>query len=258
MTRHDSAAPGGSPLAPSLAPSGSRLSFPHGNAARLLDAIEREPPPWADETIRPWDEDRFERIRRFTRCKRTVPIASIGIDRIAGTCHPDYQGRTWREMLRIGKRMPLNLAEYDRNPGYYESPAPKDITLVSTNGREWWIREGNHRVCIARFHVHYRDLHFLHGVRLIEWIWDRAAFQAFEALESSIAERGLPWYLDVTREPNGETRRNTEHLEFYIPRIVLQRRGESPEVLSAEAAIRLARRVSRPWWRRLFPAWGAR
>ena len=258
MTRHDSAAPGGPPFAPSLAPSGGRHPYSMGNAARLLDAIERDPPRWANEAIRSWDEDRFERIRRFTICKRTVPDASVGIGRIVGTCHPDYRGVTWREMLRIGKRMSLNLAEYDRNPEYYENPSPKSITLLSVNGVDWWIQEGNHRVCIARFHLHYRDLHFLHGVRLIEWVWDRGALQAYEELEERIAERGLPWYLDVTREPNGEIRERTEHLELYAPRIVLQRRGEGLEILTVEAARRLASRISRPWWRRLFPAWGVR
>ena len=232
------------------------VSMASPRARELLIAVERRPPAWADHPIGAWNQEAFQRRERFATRRRTRTDAAVCLEHVVGSCHPDYAGMTWRRLLTDGKRSRINLMLYERNPDYYASIEPKDITLVSTNGLEWFVQQGNHRICIAKFHLHYERTHFLHGVRLVDWTIDLALMEAYETLEARIAERRLPWYLDVLREPRAQRSNAGEMVEAWTPLITLRRRGEEVETLTADRARRLARELAAPWWRRLLPAWG--
>jgi hypothetical protein len=87
------------------------------------------------------------------------PNATVDLSRVKGVEHPDYQGRSWIELLgappNVGsgalKRARSVLAEAQRNPDYYQSAIKKHGWSFYQRGQDIFISEGVHRTVIARF-----------------------------------------------------------------------------------------------------------
>ncbi len=143
------------------------------------------PPHWAGETIRPWDEALFSSLEPFKTRAYWTDQGSINVYRVVGTQHPDYAGRSWSWFLEGGKRMEHNLALLERNPGYYANTEPKRPSMyyVSMDGTDWYVgADGNHRTCIARFLFAETGRTMLHGVHLTDYRFDHELHRLYHRL----------------------------------------------------------------------------
>ena len=162
----------------------------------LPDRIREMPPHWAGETIRPFDEDLFRDSLPFVRRRYWCDSGSVNVFRIVGTTHASYQNKTWDWMIKNAKKISSNLKEYEWNPDYYLQTAKKgDISFVTLDGLDYYIRQGNHRSAIARFDFHYRGITTLHGVSIEDVRVDWPMFRLYREIVRKQEEHVLPWGL---------------------------------------------------------------
>jgi len=160
----------------------------------LLDAALSDPPHWASEVIRPWDEGLFQRVHAFVTDKYWSGQHSINVFSVVGTQHPDYIGLTWLEFLQRGKRMRENLRLHAVNRDYYFDTAVKQPSMyyVSLDGLRWYVAgDGNHRTCIARFDFHRVGATMLHGVHLEDYRVDWTFWRLYQSLKKALGEKAV-------------------------------------------------------------------
>ena len=194
----------------------------------LPDRVREMPPHWANETIRPFDEDLCRDSLPFVRQRYWCDAGSINVFRIVGTRHPDYKNMSWRWMIENGKRMPENLALHETNPGYYLETSRKspEMTYITMDGLDFYVStDGNHRSAIARFDFHYRGITTLHGVSIEDVRVDWLMFECFQRILACLEERRLPY--QVTPVSKKLTREDTAGwmLETFLPRIRIRGTG---------------------------------
>ena len=172
----------------------------------LLDQIHVMPPHWANDTIRPFDEDLFREGLPFVSRRYWCDSASVNVFRIVGTTHEFYWNKPWLWMLEKAQRISSNLREYEKNSDYYLQTGKKnDLSYITMNGLDYYIREGNHRSTIARFDFHYRGLTTLHGVTVEDVRIDREMFRLYREVvalveEGTLAGFVVPFSEKVSRE----------------------------------------------------------
>ncbi len=213
---------------------------------------DADAPHWANETIQPWDEHGFRSMNNFIRRYYWCGNASVNVFRIVGTKHPDYQGKTWLELLNRGKRMHINLRLHKENPGYYLDQEHKTPTMsfVTLNGMDLYVdADGNHRTVIAKFDYHYRSRTMLHGVEVAHYEIDMDLYRIYMAMQEWIEQRRYidPWRIAphnkvIAREDDAGWK-----VDIYQPAIEVRgiKNGGKPQLLDYEAAVKLFER-----WRR--------
>ena len=157
----------------------------------LLEKVRSSLPHWANDTIRPFDEDLYREALPFATRRYWCDSASINVFRIVGTRHPDYRNMSWRWMLENGKRMTENLALHETNSGYYLETVRKtpEMTYLTLDGLDFYVNtDGNHRSTIARFDFHYRGLTTLHGVTIEDVRIDWDLFRAYREIVGLVEE----------------------------------------------------------------------
>ena len=107
----------------------------------LLDKARSSPPHWANDTIRPFDEELYRDALPFAIRRYWCDSGSVNVFRVVGTRHPDYRNMNWRWMLGNGKRMTENLALHETNPGWDGFP-PCFRSRWSGIGRDAGFRRG--------------------------------------------------------------------------------------------------------------------
>ncbi len=159
----------------------------------LLQKVRTSPPHWANEAIRPFDEDLYREALPFVKRRYWCDSGSINVFRIVGTRHPDYRNMSWRWMLENGKRMPENLALHATNPGYYLETVRKvpEMTYITLDGMDFYVStDGNHRSTIARFDFHDCGTTTLHGVTIddvrIDWDMFRIYREIIDLIEGGV------------------------------------------------------------------------
>lgn len=233
------------------------------NPPELLERVRREPPPWAEDAILPWDSMAFRRLEPFIEKSYWTDQGSVDIYRVVGTEHPDYQGKTWRALLEGGKRMHLNLPAHATNPGYYLETQRKRPMMyyLTLDGLSYYVgADGNHRTCIARFDFHYRGITTLHGVCVSHYQVDRELRALYGQLEELRQERRI----DATLQPHSRCVGREDGPSWKIdacePRIQVREwcNGQVAErLLDRPGAEALLSAWSRPKHRRWFsfPGW---
>ena len=110
---------------------------------------------------------------------------SVNVFQVIGTAHPDCIGITWIDMLKAGKRMPLNLGLLGDNPIYYFESKKKepDMHYTKINDKIYISREGNHRTAIAKALFYYTGNSILHGIDFQEYKIDFNLKENFEKLK---------------------------------------------------------------------------
>ena len=110
---------------------------------------------------------------------------SVNVFQVVGTAHPDYIGATWIDMLKLGKRMPLNLGLLLQNPIYYFESKKKepDMHYTKINDKIYISREGNHRTAIAKVLFYYTGGAVLHGIDFEEYKIDFSLKENYEKLK---------------------------------------------------------------------------
>ncbi|WP_150113927.1 hypothetical protein [Leptospirillum ferriphilum] len=149
----------------------------------FIEKVLELPPHWANDTIRPFDEELYREALPFVTRRYWCDSASVNVFRIVGTRHPDYRNMNWGWMIEHGKRMSENLALHGTNPGYYLETGRKlpEMTYITLDDLDFYVNtDGNHRSTIARFDFHYRGLTTLHGVTVEDVRIDREMIRLLE------------------------------------------------------------------------------
>lgn len=131
--------------------------------------------------------DLEQRAELFALEKKWADNSSVNIFDVTGSCHPDYIGLSWLEMLDKGKRMPLNIKLLQENPGYYFQNTQKSPTMYYAKiGKDLFVTsDGNHRTCLAKVLFYYEQRTDLHGVVVEEIIKDYELERAFKQLSET-------------------------------------------------------------------------
>jgi len=185
----------------------------------FIDLIEKDPPSWVDEELKPFEEEWFRQARPFAKWISFTSSGSLNISRLIGTDHPNYKNKSWRWMLSNGKRMESNLESYNRNPDYYFNSDNKSLHYYSLDGKNYFILEGNHRSVIARFALHYKRKTHLHGVNIEKLkIIDKEMLSCYLKLKCFIESELLPFRVDseplFLRERKWRDKDNTKKYTF--------------------------------------------
>ena len=172
----------------------------------LLEKVRSSPPHWANDTIRPFDEELYRDALPFAIRRYWCDSGSVNVFRVVGTRHPDYRNMNWRWMLGNGKRMTENLALHETNPGYYLETVRKvpEMTYLTLDGLDYYVStDGNHRSTIARFDFHYRGLTTRHGVTIEDVRIDWDLFRAYREIVGLVEEGILACFVkrQVLRHP---------------------------------------------------------
>lgn len=203
----------------------------------LLDKVREMPPHWANETIRPFDEDLCRDSLPFARRHYWCDSGSVNVFRIVGTTHPTYQNKTWDWMIRNAKKISSNLMEYEKNPGYYLQTAKKgDLSYITMDGLDFYIGQGNHRSTIARFDFHYRGITTLHGVSIEDIRVDWPLYECFQRINQLV--KGGITSCSVSSKPEvlSEERFSGGSLDTLLPQICIREKGEELILKNTEEA----------------------
>lgn len=132
--------------------------------------------------------------------------ASILVDDINCSDHPDYINKPWLYILENAPRMKANLAALERNPDYYLGEERKDwcfkeiiIDGKDINGKDFRpnrlfpYHSGNHRTAIAKAFLHYEQIPAIHGVTLFQEVLDYELSDAFEWFNICNQKGRLMW-----------------------------------------------------------------
>ncbi len=226
----------------------------------LLELARARPPHWADDTIQPWDDDRFQTLKPFAISCYWNDSATLNVFQVKGTDHPDYQGQTWNWFIQHGKRMNLNLPLQESNRKYYmeaEKKKEPPMFYISINGHDWYVYgDGNHRTCIARFDFHFNGLTELHGLTITDWRFDYVFSRAYERLAEIIAERRLPYTLTCERKTLVREDNPGWQREKYKPLIRVRGKdfGQDGHAMDRFMVMQMIKYLESPWYRRLFAA----
>lgn len=126
--------------------------------------IDTERPAFLDQRLKS-----LNRALDRTKHEHVASTSGQAVDlrRVVGMFHPDYQGRTWRELCGtpfgdIGssamKRMGINLRWLEENPGYYHDHEEKQSwSFIEVDG-DLYCNEGAHRTVLGRLLLEARGV----------------------------------------------------------------------------------------------------
>lgn len=206
-----------------------------------------------------------EFMKQFVSREIIFPRASVIPRTVQGTYHPEYQGLTWLEFLRRGKRMDLNLRLLAENPWYYLSVEPKVPTMyyVAWGERIFIGDDGNHRTAIARafFAALGTPEAPLTQVHLVRYELAQPMLDVFGKLRDLSRCAGRPVMLTPMREMRERTDAVGERdavANFYAVRVLVEN-GCGERLVIDEDSLPLIRRgigllselTGLPRWKRL-------
>lgn len=168
----------------------------------LLEMVEKHKPEFADDIMEAFPAELQKDINDFSSAHYWNACASIDVNEVVGTEHPDYAGKSWLNLLRNGKRMSINLPLLADNPGYYFETNPKDPPMYFklVNGQLYIGGDGNHRTCIAKFFLHYQNVSRLGGVTIDEYVIDYDFKNVYERCVMMIHQKRLPLRYKIIRK----------------------------------------------------------
>ncbi|KAE8753584.1 hypothetical protein FSO04_44325 [Paraburkholderia madseniana] len=129
-------------------------------STHFIAIVVENPPAWANETIRNWEEI-FDRrgvadVLDFVTQEISEPLSQIDMRQVIGQ-DGHYAGQTWLEAVTDPQYKPSKMdsafRKYDDNPSYYFSGEVRnDMYFSSLNGGPWYCDSGgNHRTIVAKF-----------------------------------------------------------------------------------------------------------
>ena len=205
----------------------------------LLEKVRSSPPHWANNTIRPFDEDLFRDALPFVTRRYWCDSGSVNVFRIVGTRHPDYKNMSWGWMIEHGKRMPENLFLHGTNPGYYLEKGRKipEMTYLTLDGLDYFVNtDGNHRSTIARFDFHNRGLTTLHGVTIEDVRIDWDLFRVYREIVGLVEEGILAGFVAPFSEKLSREDTAGWMLETFRTAIRIRSKGKEQILETADQA----------------------
>ncbi len=167
-------------------------------------------PSFAGERLKRLDEVFTQTKRLFVQEHRRMDGATIDLNEVAGTMHPDYGGLTWKELLDRGRRMHINLPLYLENPHYYYERDKKNPTMYylrvldGENDEDLYIGEdGNHRTCIGKFELARKGNTMFYGVVVDEYRIDMDLMRLFLEIRNEVTVKKLPYVVEPLSEHIG-------------------------------------------------------
>lgn len=160
----------------------------------LFLRVIKNPPPWAFDSIQPWDTQYLSRAGTFLRRHYWTSQGSVNVFQVVGTAHQKDQNRSWMDLLTSGKRMDINLPLQNKKPEYYRDTVQKLPTMYfnTFDGINYYIgADGNHRTCIAKFMFYETGETQLHGVTINHYDIDEAFYRLYRELSEKISQLGL-------------------------------------------------------------------
>jgi hypothetical protein len=100
---------------------------------------------WTSDPLIPWQED-FQNLSY-----QHYPSKEIKLNSIVGSIHPDYNGlKSWLEFLGALKKVNSHELLIYYSEFFKSNREAPDAKIIEYKG-QYWIAEGNNRICIARF-----------------------------------------------------------------------------------------------------------
>lgn len=181
------------------------------------------PPHWSDQVIQTWRDVMPADKEGFITHHYWTETGSVNVFQVVGTDHWDYQGKTWLELLKAGKRMPHNLQKLSDNPDYYLKPVERRprIHYYTTDGMHFYVgADGNHRTCIAKFFLYEQAKSQLHDVSLDHYRVDESFYQTYLQLSALIEKLVLPVKLRVERKQVGRKDTHGWKVDEFTPSLI--------------------------------------
>ncbi|WP_457641324.1 hypothetical protein [Persephonella sp.] len=159
-----------------------------------------------------------------------IANATINIFDVLGTTHPDYIGHRWIDMLRIGKRMHINLPLLKGNPDYYLNVEPKYpiMSYSMFNGELYLTGDGNHRTAIAKVFFSYIGREHLSGVALIKYAVNTTLKEKIDYVKQLASEKGVNIYVDLRRRKIHREDKEGWHKDTYTTDILINGKQINP------------------------------
>lgn len=164
----------------------------------LRERARQNQPSWAEDIMQPWDDHGFSEKEGFITSHYWTGQGSVNVFNVVGTIHPDYQRKSWINLLENGKRMNQNLPLLESNPSYYHDTVIKQPNMYfkTVDGTNFFIGDdGNHRTCIARFYFYEQGMTQLHGVNINHYQIDEVFYSVYQSLLAEIERLKLRVYL---------------------------------------------------------------
>ncbi|MGA1847244.1 hypothetical protein [Deferribacter abyssi] len=165
---------------------------------KFIKQVNNSKLEFADRQIKSWYDVFKKDYEPFVVCCEWISDTSINIGSIIGTKHPDYIGLTWREFIKVGKRMPLNIQLYEQNPDYYYNVDKKlpEISYISIDKTNYYVdADGNHRTAIAKFI--FENSRLFQGVSITNLKIDYDFYKFYRSFIQTIKTKNLPLHVDV-------------------------------------------------------------
>lgn len=159
------------------------------NPELVIDEIKRKD-CILNDTIKPFPD--IDYLKQFATYHYWSDNESVNVFRVIGTAHPDYnKGISWIDMLKVGKRMPLNLSLLAINPHYYYEQKRKEPVMHYTriNDEIYISGEGNHRTAIAKVLFYYTGENIIHGIYYEEYHIDFNLMKTYEKLKEILFQK---------------------------------------------------------------------
>lgn len=182
-----------------------------------------EPPAWSTRPIQAWEDVYSRDMAAFVMRDYWTDTGSVNVFRVVGTCHADYQGRSWLDFLTAGKRMPHNLQKLIDNPAYYLELCPRRprIDYYTLDGLDFYVgSDGNHRTCIARFFLAGRGISQLHDVTVHHQHVDWAFYKTYRDLRDALRAHQVLATVEPERHQLGRDDTAGWKVDCYAPFLV--------------------------------------
>jgi hypothetical protein len=160
-------------------------------------------PYFADEVIQDYRPEMEK--QPFRKHVSWCHAGSVNIMRICGTQHPDYIGLTWRNFLRTGRRMDINIKAYRENSAYYTASGITRLPgmfVHFVDGKGYVAEDGNHRTCIGKFFLYNHESPYMHGLNVTEQQTDLRMFALYTRLLKVLPGycKAIPEAVEIKRD----------------------------------------------------------
>jgi len=166
------------------------------------------------EIIQPYPEH----LETFVEVEEYYSNTSVDVFKVVGTNHPNYTGKFWAEILKVGIRMNnINLPLLKRNPGYYFERVSKKPPMyyAEVDGKLYIYGDGNHRTSIAKVLFSYTGHRELHGVTLHRFSVNHRKKQLLEELKKVARAKGIFLEIETERRRVGREDREGFHRDYF-------------------------------------------
>lgn len=135
----------------------------------------------------------IDEVKAYTYETIVIRDASVPLNKIYGSRHPNYAGTTWRDVLYGAERIERRLQGAIDDPSYYthHSLVQSDVITYAKINDSYYIEQGNHRTTIAKFLLPMLGYDQLSNVRVSEYKIDHELKDLIEELNLAIENGGF-------------------------------------------------------------------